>query len=162
MKNRRIISGTVTPTPKKDRIKKIVKAAIIVVAIVIATIVLFSAMNAVVNATGHDPSLVETRYCGEPKRNLAGTIIRRSAVRDAFRRQNPCPSTGLTTGACPGWAIDHVRPLDSCGCDSVNNLQYLPVAIKSAAGTLPKDRWERRIYKCDGEPIQITPMPVAP
>jgi len=125
-------------------------------------IVLFSTLTVIGYASSHDPALVETRYCGEPKRNASGTIIRRSAVRDAFRKQNPCPSTGLTMDACPGWTIDHVKPLASCGCDSVSNMQWLPIAIKSAAGTLPKDRWERRIYKCAGDAIQITPMQVAP
>lgn len=92
-----------------------------------------------------DP-LVETRYCGPPVRLADGTIRRRADVLAAFRRVHPCPSTGLHTGACPGWARDHVVPLAVGGCDVVSNLQYLPNEIKSAAGTLPKDRWEMRVY----------------
>ena len=160
MKHKRpVISGTVTHTLKKDRIKKIAKAVIIVAAVVIATIVLFSAMNAVVNATGHDPSLIETRYCGEPKRNLNGEIIRRSAVRDAFQRIHPCPSNGNTSGPCAGWQIDHVLPLADGFCDSVQNLQWLPVILKTGRGTLPKDRWERKI---NGTPMILVPMPLGP
>jgi hypothetical protein len=37
-------------------------------------------------------------------------------VKHEFQRQHPCPSTGLTTGRCPGYIKDHVVPLDSCGC----------------------------------------------
>lgn len=90
-------------------------------------------------------ALDETRYCGV-FRDEDGTILRSDAVRYAFRKIHPCPSTGLTTGACPGWAIDHVIPLACGGCDAVSNLQWLRDEIKSAAGELPKDRWERRVY----------------
>lgn len=101
-------------------------------------------------ATAADPialqPLVEQRYCGEPARNPDGSIRRRSDVLAAFQRAHPCPSTGKTAGPCPGWARDHVIPLACGGCDAVSNLQWLPDDVKSAAGTLPKDRWERRIY----------------
>lgn len=93
--------------------------------------------------------LDETRYCGEPRRNANGDISRRADVRAAFRRIYPCPSTGLSYGSCYGWQIDHVLPLASCGCDSVSNLQWLPVEIKTCAGTICKDRWERSVYTCD-------------
>lgn len=89
--------------------------------------------------------LDETRYCGVV-REPDGTISRSNAVRDAFKRQHPCPSTGKPSGACPGWEIDHVIPLACGGCDAVSNMQWLPSEIKSAAGTLPKDRWERTFY----------------
>lgn len=106
---------------------------------------------------GCEPSyadaLQETRYCGV-FRDEDGTIVRSWTVRTAFRRIHACPSTGLTTGACPGWAIDHVIPLVCGGCDAVGNLQWLPNEIKSAAGMLPKDRWEQRVY-CT--PILLVP-----
>lgn len=90
----------------------------------------------------------DIRYCGLPKRDASGAIARDLSVRAAFVRLHPCPSTGKTTGACPGWQVDHVIPLASCGCDSVSNMQWLPVEIKTAPGDLAKDRWERRHYKC--------------
>lgn len=100
-------------------------------------------------------ALDETRYCGPPERLADGTIKRRADVIRAFKRIHPCPATGLATGPCP-WEIDHVLPLDIGGCDAVFNLQYLPPAIKSCAGRLCKDRWERRIY---ANPIIVTPLP---
>jgi hypothetical protein len=31
------------------------------------------------------------------------------SVKHEFQRQHPCPSTGRTTGACPGYIKDHIR-----------------------------------------------------
>jgi 5-methylcytosine-specific restriction endonuclease McrA len=44
-----------------------------------------------------------------------------------FQRQFPCPSTGKTTGACPGWERDHVIPLCRGGSDTVANMNWLTV-----------------------------------
>lgn len=48
----------------------------------------------------------------------------RSQVR-AFRAENPCPATGRTRGACPGFEVDHVQSLCSGGADKKENLQWL-------------------------------------
>ena len=92
--------------------------------------------------------LVEMRYCGAPARLADGSIKRRADVLTAFRKAHPCPVTGQPIGTCPGWSIDHVIPLASCGCDAVSNLQWLPNKIKSCAGVYCKDRWERKVYTC--------------
>ena len=94
-------------------------------------------------------ALEEQRYCGTPKRNGRGEIIRRADVLSAFRKRHACPVTSAATGACPGWAVDHVIPLACGGCDAVSNLQWLPNALKSVAVT-GKDRFERRIYCTPG------------
>lgn len=91
-----------------------------------------------------DPTLIETRYCGAPKRDTKGAIIRRADVVTAFRADNVCPATGLTTGKCTDWQVDHVKPLDNGGCDAVWNMQWLPIWLKTCAGYC-KDRWERKI-----------------
>jgi|SRR5882762_103520 len=98
-------------------------------------------------------ALEEQRYCGPPVRLADGSIKRRPDVLTAFRKAHPCPVTGLSTGACPHWAIDHVLPLACGGCDAVSNLQWLPDALKSAA-VAGKDRFERLIY-C--EPMHTVP-----
>ncbi len=90
---------------------------------------------------GTDP-----RYCGAPTRSASGEIVRSAAAVSAFKREHPCPATGKSTGACPGWQVDHVIPLVCGGCDTLTNMQWLPTAIKAGAGTLPKDRWEQRVY----------------
>lgn len=90
-------------------------------------------------------SLDETRYCGII-RNDQGKTLRSPRSIAAFKKLHPCPVTGKTSGACKGWAIDHVVPLDCGGCDAVSNMQWLPATIKSCKGTQCKDRWERRVY----------------
>ncbi|MGE0333208.1 MAG: HNH endonuclease signature motif containing protein [Ramlibacter sp.] len=57
---------------------------------------------------------------------------RSAAVRMEFQRHNPCPSTGLRRGSCPGYEIDHVVPLCARGPDRVENLQWLTVQAHRA------------------------------
>jgi hypothetical protein len=52
---------------------------------------------------------------------------RSPAVKAEFRRLNPCPSTGLTKGACPGYQVDHREALICGGADVTSNLQWLAV-----------------------------------
>jgi hypothetical protein len=99
-----------------------------------------------------DLRLVDVRYCGTPARDFDDGITRKRDVLRAFQRLYPCPATGKQTGACPGWAKDHVIPLAVGGCDSVSNLQWLPDEIKSCAGKICKDRWERIVYRLPDDP----------
>ena len=57
-----------------------------------------------------------------------------------FQRGHPCPSTGLTTGACPGYRRDHIVPLACRGPDAVSNMQWQTIRDARA-----KDRWERKV-----------------
>lgn len=96
-------------------------------------------------AAAVDAKYQDLRYCGPPARDpVTGEILRDSKVPAAYRRIHACPATNRFVGACPQWALDHVLPLDSGGCDSVSNMQWLPVWLKSCAGWC-KDRWERKI-----------------
>ena len=56
-----------------------------------------------------------------------------------FQREHPCPSTGKTSGVCPGYRKDHIKPLACGGSDAVSNMQWQTVAAARA-----KDRWELR------------------
>ncbi len=85
---------------------------------------------------------VDTRYCGEPERYASGKIKRNTSLVRAFKRMYPLPD-GYNKSK---WHVDHVVPLSVGGCDSIENLQWLPVEIKSCAGTVCKDRWERKVY----------------
>lgn len=100
----------------------------------------------------------DARYCGPPARDALGTIVRSRQVLRDFQQLYPCPATGEARGACPGWFKDHTIPLVCGGCDTVENLQWLPGPIKTCAGTVCKDRWERRVY-CRYVP---PPSPVKP
>lgn len=66
-----------------------------------------------------------------------GRIKRNPAVRREFRRQYPCPATGMTTGACPGYVVDHIVPLKRGGADQPPNMQWQTTADANA-----KDRVE--------------------
>jgi hypothetical protein len=70
---------------------------------------------------------------------LAAKEYRSREVTREFQREHPCPSTGRTRGACPGYRKDHIKPLACGGPDAVWNLQWQTVAEARA-----KDRWERK------------------
>jgi|SRR5579871_4600978 len=57
-------------------------------------------------------------------RDARGRIKRSTAAKDAFERNNPCPSTGEGKGACPGYVIDHETPLKRGGADAPSNMQW--------------------------------------
>jgi hypothetical protein len=61
----------------------------------------------------------------------------RSAARE-FQREHPCPSTGQTSGPCPGNWRDHVVPLASGGLDAVENTQWQAVSDAKR-----RDAWEQ-------------------
>jgi hypothetical protein len=53
---------------------------------------------------------------------------RSRAVAREFQREHPCPSTGLTSGPCPGYWRDHIVPLACGGPDAVSNMQWQTIA----------------------------------
>jgi len=84
--------------------------------------------------------LIEYRYSGAPVRNADGSIKRSSSVIAAYRKVHPCPSTGLRTGACPNWALNHVVPLACGGYDAVSNLVWMRLDAKKIV-----DGYERKM-----------------
>lgn len=73
------------------------------------------------------------------QRDSHGRIHRSAAAKDTFKRQHPCPSTGRQSGACPGYVIDHVKPLANGGADAPSNMQW-----QTKADAKAKDKWERK------------------
>lgn len=53
---------------------------------------------------------------------------RSRVLRAEFMRLHPCPATGATRGACPGFQVDHREALICGGRDELGNLQWLAVA----------------------------------
>lgn len=71
---------------------------------------------------------------------LADARIPRSAKAiQSFKAHNPCPITGEQKGPCPGYIIDHIKPLCDGGTDSPDNMQWQTVDEAKA-----KDREERK------------------
>lgn len=60
---------------------------------------------------------------------------RSPAQRAAFVRDNPCPATQATRGACPGWVVDHIVPLCAGGADHPANMQWQTKAEAKAKDT---------------------------
>jgi hypothetical protein len=59
----------------------------------------------------------------------AAAADRSRVLRAEFQRANPCPSTGSTRGACPGYQVDHLIALCLTGPngDIHSNLQWLSI-----------------------------------
>jgi hypothetical protein len=71
---------------------------------------------------------------------LSAREYRSRGVTREFQREHPCPSTGRTRGACPGYRKDQIKPLACGGPDAVSNLQWQTIRDARA-----KDRWERQV-----------------
>lgn len=81
--------------------------------------------------------LDETRYCQvEPKRTADGSISRRADVLAAFKKAHPCPATGKTSGACPGWGMDHVGIARHTCRARIETLPLLPLALQQAVADI--------------------------
>lgn len=71
------------------------------------------------------------------KRDAHGRIARDHKATAAFKKTHPCPATGKSRGACPGYVIDHIKPLKRGGADTPANMQWQTTREAKA-----KDRWE--------------------
>jgi hypothetical protein len=77
-------------------------------------------------------AVAATPSMSAPARNRTGRIERSSAARTSFERSHPCPATGKTSGPCPGYVIDHIRPLKRGGADAPSNMQWQTTAAAKA------------------------------
>lgn len=66
----------------------------------------------------------KSTYAQGVARDSHGKIARSQKAKDDFKHQHPCPSTGKSSGACPGYVIDHVKPLKRGGEDKPSNMQW--------------------------------------
>jgi hypothetical protein len=64
---------------------------------------------------------------------------RSASVKREFQLTHPCPATGRTSGACPGYVKDHVKALVCGGPDAVPNMQW-----QTRADAKAKDKWETK------------------
>ena len=62
--------------------------------------------------------------------------------RALFMKKHPCPANGKTRGACPGYVLDHVKPLCAGGADHPSNMQW-----QTREEAKKKDRREREMCR---------------
>jgi hypothetical protein len=86
---------------------------------------------------GPHPPRHHGSYAASAKRDAHGRIARDPRARNEFKRTHPCPATGKSSGACPGYVIDHVQPLKRGGADTPANMQWQTEGAAKA-----KDRTE--------------------
>lgn len=96
--------------------------------LVLLTLAGTSVAEAKTKASGsHSPSAGghhNSHYAAGVPRDAHGRIARDPRARNEFKRTHPCPSTGKSSGSCPGYVIDHVQPLKRGGADTPANMQW--------------------------------------
>lgn len=71
--------------------------------------------------------------------NASAEFHRSQKAKTSFKYSHPCPATGRSKGTCPGFTIDHIKPLACGGLDDPANMQWQTKTEAKA-----KDKWERR------------------
>src|SRR5882762_6941539 len=71
--------------------------------------------------------------------------------RALFVKQNPCPATGKKKGACPGYVVDHIKPLCAGGADHPSNMQWQTREEAKNKDRLEREQCKRR-YRQSGKP----------
>jgi hypothetical protein len=69
---------------------------------------------------------------------LSAALLPPPALAETHR--DPCPANGKTRGACPGYVVDHIKPLCAGGRDHPSNMQW-----QTRAEAKVKDREERKM-----------------
>jgi hypothetical protein len=68
---------------------------------------------------------------------IQGPIVTSAATRSArartdFQKLRPCPATGKREGACPGYTISYLKPLNKGGANAPSNMQWKATQVAKA------------------------------
>ncbi|MFZ6813576.1 HNH endonuclease [Undibacterium sp. Rencai35W] len=67
-----------------------------------------------------------------------------------FKQQQPCPATGKSKGACPGYVIDHRIALCVGGIDDASNMRWMTTETAKAKDLWEcKKNWEEKLKECE-------------
>ena len=94
------------------------------IVLLLATLLTFPAYARGSHSGYYSTGYHNSNYCTTCERDSHGHIKRSPEAKDEFKKSNPCPSTGKSSGACPGYVIDHVDPLKRGGVDAPSNMQW--------------------------------------
>lgn len=100
-------------------------------------LILLSLLSLPAFSRGHGVDGHNSNYAQGVQRDSNGHILRSTSAKREFKKEHPCPATGSSSGACPGYVIDHITPLKRGGADAPGNMQW---QTKEAAKE--KDKWE--------------------
>ena len=70
--------------------------------------------------------------------DVSATTHRDLSQLAAFQKAHPCPANGKTRGKCPGYVVDHVRPICGGGKDHPANMQW---QTREAAKIKDREEW---------------------
>src|SRR5215813_511089 len=80
----------------------------------------------------NEPAAIDRRpRCGNGRveSRLSERASKRAVPRE-FQQEHPCPSTGRTSRARPGYRKDHILPLAVGGRDAVSNMQSQTILMR--------------------------------
>lgn len=86
-----------------------------------------------------DPVYADSRFCGEPVRDISGKIVRSSSLIAEFERLYPLPPQFKRAD----FQINHAVPLVCGGCDKIENLIWMAKPAKTCAEWYCQDRHEQ-------------------
>ena len=75
--------------------------------------------------------------------SAVGALPRDEQQKQEFKKANPCPTTGKTSGPCPGYHVDHKKALMNGGKDRPKNMQWL-------AEPVHREKTKADLAKCKG------------
>jgi hypothetical protein len=75
-----------------------------------------------------NPRTYKGPTCNNCVRDVSGHISQNPAPVRKFRATHPCPANQSLKGGCPGYLVDHIKPLDRGGKDTPQNMRWRSVA----------------------------------
>lgn len=136
-----VISRKMTLLHRRNAARRRVRVQVLVTALLLASACLAPPVLAAGGGHSHHSGTTSshTHIKAAPgvHRDSHGKIARSPQALQQFKKAHPCPATGKTYGACPGYVVDHVIPLKRGGADAPGNMQW-----QTKAAAKEKDRWE--------------------
>jgi hypothetical protein len=74
------------------------------------------------------PRMRSPPTCNNCVRDVAGHLSQNPAPVRKFRATHRCPANGSLKGACPGYLVDYIKPLNRGGKDAPENMRWRTVA----------------------------------